>query len=295
MFAIPKFHVNKVASEQDLVEAGERINWSHQLLNIPTLWRKTAGQGVKVAILDTGIDTDHPDLKDAICDQKDFTGEGVTDLSGHGTHCAGIVGARLNNLGFVGIAPLCKIAVGKVLGNSGGGTYEQIADGVDWAVKIGAKVISMSLGGPGSNQRLFTSIHNALAKGAVVVCAAGNSGSTFSNTIGYPGRYGGVITIASHDSNGNRSGFSSRGGEIDFMAPGQEIYSTYMGGQYASLSGTSMATPFVSGICALVLAVDPHVKNCEDMRNALMRMAAHPGSHDNVSGYGPLNPFQYFG
>lgn len=294
MIGLPNFSVNKVCSESDLVEAGERIDWSHQLLSIPRIWRKTAGLGIKVAILDTGIDTDHPDLKLAIYDKKDFTGDGLNDLSGHGTHCAGVVGARFNGSGCIGIAPEAELAVGKVLGNDGSGSFDQIADGVDWAVEIGADIISMSLGGPGSDRRLFTSIHNALAKGKVVVCAAGNSGSIFSNNVGYPGRYGGVITIAAHDRNGMPSGFSSRGGEIDFCAPGQNIYSTYKNGSYASLSGTSMATPFVSGICALVMAVNKDIRNCEDMRNVLMQMAAHPGAHDSTSGYGPLNPFQYF-
>jgi len=295
MIANAKFTVNEVVDAKDVEANSERINWSHQLLKVPTLWRKSAGQGVKVAVLDTGVDLDHPDLESAITDYEDFTGDGIEDLSGHGTHCAGIIGSRLNGFGFVGVAPLCNIIVGKVLGNNGSGSLEGIADGIDWAVEKGADIISMSLGGPGTNHRFFQSVHNALASGAVVVCAAGNSGSTFSNTIGYPGRYGGVITIASHDSNGNRSGFSSRGGEIDFMGPGSEIFSTYKEGRYATLSGTSMATPFVAGICALVMSAKPgHIKNCEDMRNELMKMAAHPGAFDPVSGYGPLNPFQYF-
>jgi len=290
--ALPKFTVHDVVTQEQL-KTSERGNWSHKLLSIPSIWRKSAGQGIKVAILDTGIDTDHQDLKDAICETEDFTGDGIEDKGGHGTHCAGIVGARLNNVGFVGIAPKCDLAIGKVLGDNGSGTYDQIADGVDWAVSVGSQIISMSLGGPGSSDRLFKSIHNALAKGVVIVCAAGNEGSIFSNTIGYPGRYGGVITIASHDANGNRSGFSSRGGEIDFMAPGQQIYSTYLDNKYASLSGTSMATPFVAGVCALVMG-SKRIKNCEDMRNELLKMSAHPGCHDNVSGYGPLNPFKYF-
>ena len=295
MIANANFKVNEVIEAGDVDANSERINWAHQLLRVPSIWRKAAGKGVKVAVLDTGVDHDHPDLKDAIVDVADFTGDGVEDLSGHGTHCAGIIGSRLNGFGFVGVAPLCDLAVGKVLGNSGSGSYGWIADGIDWAVDIDADIISMSLGGPASDERLFKSIHSALAKGKIIVCAAGNEGSTFSNTVGYPGRYGGVITIASHDHNGNRSGFSSRGGEIDFMAPGSEIFSTYKQGRYATLSGTSMATPFVAGICALVMSAKPgKIKNCEDMRNELMKMAAHPGAFDPIAGYGPLNPFQYF-
>ena len=279
----------------------ERIGWSQLLTGIPEIWRQTQGERINVAILDTGIDPDHPDLQAGILDMEDFTGDGIEDLNGHGTHCAGIVGARLNGAGLVGVAPKCKLLIGKVLGNQGSGSFQQIADGIDWAVEKGAHIISLSLGGPYSSAPLFNSIYNALSKGVHVICAAGNEGSLFGNAIGYPGRFGGVITVASHDQNGNPSGFSSRGGEIDFMAPGESIWSTYKDGGYAKLSGTSMATPFVVGISALI--VSKHLSSpsnqtaldhCEDLREHLMRMATHPGHHDNQRGYGPLKPFKYF-
>jgi subtilisin len=160
----------------------------------------------------------------------------------------------------------------------------------------------MSLGGPFTTKELFHSIHKALSQGVFVICAAGNSGSLSSNNIGYPGRFGGVITIASHDYHGNPSGFSSRGGEVDFMAPGEEIWSTYKENDYASLSGTSMATPFVAGVSALIKSKhmttansQTPLENNEDLKNHLLRMASHPGYHDSERGYGPLLPFQYFG
>ncbi len=279
----------------------ERINWAERILGIPSIWVKTRGRGVKVAILDTGIDLDHPDLAQAIAAKKDFSGDGVEDRDGHGTHCAGIVAARLNGVGFVGVAPQAELLIGKVLGNDGTGSYEWIARGIDWAVSRGADVISMSLGGPGSNHRLFSALHNALAKGVHLICAAGNEGSLYQNSIGYPGRYGSVITVASHDEDGNPSGFSSRGGELDFMAPGSRIWSTYRDGGYAELSGTSMATPFVAGLAALIIskhrssrANQTALENNEDLREHLMRMATHPGYHDPERGYGPLQPFMYF-
>ena len=295
MLALPKFKVHEVATESEISAARDHLDWPHQLLSVPSVWDKTQGNGVTVAVLDTGVDPDHPDLRGAISKMADFTGDGIEDKSGHGTHCAGVIGARLNRVGLVGVAPKCNLIIGKVLGNSGSGTYDWISDGVDWAVDQGADIISMSLGGPGSSPRLFTSIHNALAKGKVVVCAAGNSGSIFSNTIGYPGKFGGVITVAAHDVHGRISGFSSRGGEVDFAGPGEAITSAYSEGRYATLSGTSMATPFVAGICALVMSAKPeYIKNCEDMRNELIKMAAHPGSFDPSSGYGPLNVASYF-
>ncbi|MDD1783166.1 S8 family peptidase [Enterovibrio sp. ZSDZ35] len=279
----------------------ERTNWAGAILRIPDVWRLTQGDGVKVAVLDTGVDPDHPDLISAIEDTVDFTGDGIEDASGHGTHCAGIVGARLNGVGFVGVAPKSTLMIAKVLANNGRGSNAWVANGVYWAVESGADVISMSLGGPQSSQALFKAIQYALFHGVYVICAAGNEGALNSNSIGYPGRYGGVITVASHDQNGNPSGFSSQGGEVDVMAPGSEIWSTYKEGGYASLSGTSMATPFVSGLAALIAskhktstANDTPLQNNEDMKNHLLRMATHPGYHDNQSGYGPLIPFGYF-
>lgn len=310
---LPSFTVSKkVTSSRQLKTAasqlgqftttqGERTNWAGSVLGIPDVWTITQGAGVKVAILDTGVDEDHPDLKEAIVTSADFTGDGVEDENGHGTHCAGIVGARLNGIGFVGVAPQSELMIGKVLDNEGSGAYQWIADGIYWAVEEGAEIISMSLGGPVSDSGLYDAIQYALYYGVVVICAAGNEGSLFQNSIGYPGRYGGVITVASHDMNGNPSGFSSRGGEVDLMAPGSDIWSTYKKGSYAELSGTSMATPFVAGLSALILSKhkttnhnDTPLVNTEDMKNHLLYMATHPGYHDNQTGYGPLQPFGYF-
>lgn len=306
-FGLPRIQIHRQASNAYQLNSvaqqdEEQVNWAGSILGVPNVWVQTMGEGIKVAVLDTGIDEDHPDLKDGIVASKDFTGDGVEDVNGHGTHCAGIIGARLNDVGFVGVAPKTELLIAKVLGNDGSGSFDWIADGVLWAVEEGADIISMSLGGPVSSHRLYQAIHVALAKGVMVLCAAGNEGSLFQNSIGYPGRYGGVITVASHDENGNRSGFSSRGGEIDVMGPGSNIWSTYVDGGYAELSGTSMATPFVAGLSALILAKhrgeavnNTPVDNTEDLKNHLLWMAAHPGYHSNEEGYGPLQPFQYFG
>ncbi len=279
----------------------ERINWAEAVLGIPRLWRQTQGRGIRVAVLDTGIDPDHPDLQSAIAEMRDFTGDGIEDENGHGTHCAGIIAARLNNVGFVGVAPQASLLVGKVLSNSGSGSFDWTARGVDWAVSQRANIISMSLGGPSISHSLYKAISSALARGVHVICAAGNSGSLYQNSIGYPGKFGGVITVASHDRNGNPSGFTSHGGEIDVMAPGSEIWSTYKKGGYATLSGTSMATPFVAGLSALVVAKHRRgsshrspLRNVEELKEHLLRMATHPGWHDNQSGYGLLQPFMGF-
>jgi subtilisin family serine protease len=303
---LPTFTVDKVARKDSYLQRlsssqRERLRWHESLLQLPAVWRKTQGEDVRVAILDTGIDSDHPDLKDAVIGVRDFTGEGIEDGNGHGTHCAGIVAARENSIGFVGAAPKAELLIGKVLRNDGRGWMGWITAGINWALDQGADIISMSLGAPVGNSQLHMAVHSALADGAIMVCAAGNSGHLFSNSIDYPGRYGSVISVGSHDRNGMPSGFSSRGGEIDFLAPGDGIWSTYKNGSYARLSGTSMATPFVAGLAALILARHRQssvsrtpINNTDDMREHLARMAAHPGHHDSARGYGPLLPFSYF-
>jgi subtilisin len=283
----------------------EKIAWGQYIIGLPDVWRQTQGEHVKVAILDTGVDSDHPDLNGAVMNVRNFTGgtdDDVEDGNGHGTHCAGIVAARINDVGFIGVAPKAELVVGKVLDDQGRGSNEEIAEGVEWAVTEKADIISMSLGGPFPSSRLYKAIYSALAQGVHVVCAAGNAGSLFGNSIGYPGRWGGVITVAAHDRLGNRAGFSSRGGEIDVMAPGSEIWSTYKNGQYARLSGTSMATPFVAGLAALIVSKHKKttdnatpINNNEDLKNHLLKMASHPGYYDNERGYGTLQPFLYFG
>lgn len=300
---LPRFRVGKIISETDLPNENiEETNWAENLLGIPDVWSQTMGKGAKVAILDTGVDLNHKDLKSGIVLTKDFTGEGVQDYNGHGTHVAGIIGARKDNVGFVGMAPECDLMIGKVLANDGSGSYDWISDGIIWATDNGAHIINMSLGGPDTTNRLFEAVHYSLMKGVIICCAAGNDGALFANSIGYPGKYGGVITVASHDWNGRISGYSSRGGEVDFMAPGQDIWSTYLDNSYASLSGTSMACPFVAGLCALIMAKhmdvedgDTPIFNTEDMRQHLLWMATHPGWHDPDEGYGALLPFAPMG
>jgi major intracellular serine protease len=268
---------------------------------IPRIWSETQGEGVKVAVLDTGIDTDHRDLTNALIDSQDFTGKGIEDQNGHGTHCAGIIAAYSDHKGLIGIAPKAKLLIGKVLDQDGKGELENIVQGINWAVEKKANIISISFGGNYSSNELHKAIHHALAEGVFVICAAGNQGSLYQSNISYPARYGGVITIAAHDQNGHPLGSSSRGGELDFIAPGDEVFSTYKDGGYAKLTGTSMAASWVAGLAALIKSKhnkkrnnETPLENNEDLREHLLRMASHPGSHDNETGYGGLIALENF-
>ena len=227
-------------------------------------WNTTTGINIKVAILDTGIDQDHEDLSDKIInkvnDQKNFTTSStIDDLYGHGTHVGGIVAAVTNNgMGVSGGCPDCALMNGKVLRDDGAGYYSWIANGIIWSADNGARVINMSLGGSSPSRTLESAVNYAWNKGVVLTGAAGNSGNQ-SKT--YPGAYKNVIAVAATNNKDKKASFSSYGAKwVDVAAPGQDIFSTFpnhpykinKSANYDYGSGTSMATPMVSAVAALV-------------------------------------------
>lgn len=249
LFRLPPYRVESVA-----VALAETIDWGLSNFQIPQQWRDTRGQGIRVAVLDTGIETRHPDLAEAIDESRDFTGSvvGPADRVGHGTHVAGTIGARRNQIGVVGVAPECRLLIGKVLGDDGSGRDDHVAKGIDWACDLGADVLSMSLGSPQPSAAIAAAIARAVAKGKFVICAAGNSGRP--DSVDYPAKLPDTVAVGAVDRHGRVAPFSSRGDEVDICAPGEDVLSTYLNSGYAKLSGTSMATPFVSGVVALMLA-----------------------------------------
>jgi subtilisin len=251
-FRIPDFTVHQL-----VVTCSESMDWSLKELGIPELWKRTTGKGVKVAVLDTGCAILHPDLKNQIEDSADFTNSkvGPGDTNGHGTHCCGVIAAERNDVGVVGVAHNSKLLVGKVLNDYGVGSPESIAKGIMWAVEKKADVISMSFGAPVDDPKIRKAVKYAHGKGVILVAAAGNEGPG-PQTVGYPGRYPEVISVAAVDFNRRIAKFSSRGSEVDIAAPGVDILSTYPPKNFAKLSGTSMAAPFVSGVIALKIAYE---------------------------------------
>jgi major intracellular serine protease len=254
------FTVNSVCENCAEIPLGVRQ------IEAPKMWKKgEKGLGVVVAILDTGVDREHPDLKDNIIDGRNFTNEGDSssyqDYNGHGTHVAGTIGARENEKGVVGVAPCCKLLICKVLDRNGSGSYDQIIAGLKWATewtgKKGEKVrvINMSLGGAENDPNLREAILNACSNGILVVVASGNEGDNREETmeLGYPALYNECITVSAHDKKYKLATFSNNNLEVDVISAGVEVHSTYLNGGYAILSGTSMATPHIAGAIALIL------------------------------------------
>ncbi len=293
-FELPPFKADLI----DVTQLSEIIDWGLRSLNVPEVWKKTQGEGVTVAVLDTGIALEHPDLKDAIIATRDFTGgNDPMDRNGHGSHCSGIVAARANQTGVIGVAPKAKLMMGKVLNDSGYGMMDWIVEGINWAFESGADIISLSLGSRRSDPKLEKAVKRVIDGGKIIIAAAGNEGEG-RDTISYPGHYPGVICVGSINREMRRSYFSSTGPNLAIMAPGEDILSCYPPDKYAKFSGTSMATPFIAGVAALILS--KHRKyggktpceNQQQMYEHLTKVAKDIGDPgwDEYTGWGIVNP-----
>jgi thermitase len=235
-------------------------------------WALTRGDGVAVAVLDTGVTTDNDDITPKVVKRANFgSGETGQDNYGHGTHVAGIIAATAGNgIGVAGVCPGCTILDGKVLDDNGYGTSSDIAEGINWAVTEHAAVINMSLGMRVSSRTLEAAVDNAWKAGLVIVAAAGNTGAQAKM---YPGAYTNVIAVAATDNNDAKASFSTYGAKwVDVAAPGVSVYSTFPNHKfgleangrsrgYDIASGTSMASPIVAATAALVVSRQPSAGN----------------------------------
>jgi len=236
--------------------ASSRYQWMHDMVNTYEAWGVTTGSpAVRVAVIDTGVNAGHPELMGRVFPED--IGLGTADDNGHGTHCAGIIAAALDNgAGGAGIAPGVGIISIRVLGADGTGSDSNIIRGINRAVAVRADIISMSLGGYYYNPAADAAIQNAAAAGITVVAAMGNDGG---NVVCYPAAYDNVIAVAAVGSSGLVASYSDYGPWADIAAPGSNIWSTASDGTYVEMSGTSMATPVVAGVAALYMSAVGHV------------------------------------
>jgi len=237
----------------------QQLPWGVNRIDAEWTWATYRGAQVKVAVIDTGIDQDHPDLVANIAGGVNFVSRPWwrpadpslwDDKSGHGTHVAGIIGAVDNAIGVIGVAPDVRLYGVRVLDKNGSGYISDIVAGVDWAVANGMDIANLSLGTDSDVQSLHDACDNAAAAGLLIVAAAGNDGKD----VDYPGAYSSVIAVAATDINDLVASWSSPGPQVYVAAPGVSVRSTWKGGGYATASGTSMAAPHVAGTLALMLS-----------------------------------------
>ena len=274
----------------------QEVPWGINRIGAPSAWSSSTGAGVKVAILDTGVQHDHPDLAANIKGGISVVGEENStdnadwnDVHGHGTHVAGTVAAVNNDVGVVGSAPDAWLYGVKVLYDNGEGPISDIIQGIDWAVENGMQVINMSLGTPDNVSSFKDACDQAYEAGLLLVAAAGNEGDGNPETTepSYPAAYDSVMAVSMTDSNDQVPSSSNSGPFVELAAPGVGIYSTHNESGYTTKNGTSMAAPHVSGTAALVWAWNPSLTNVQ-VRSILQQTAEDlgPAGRDTVYGYG---------
>lgn len=283
----------------------QTLGWQITNFKIPEIWKFSQGENVKVAVLDTGVDLEHSDLKENLLEGANFVESNLPpqDYASHGTHVAGIIAAKNNDLGIAGIAPEAKILPVKVLNNYGAGDMKAVLDGINYAVAQKADIICMSLGTRDPVEEIRVAIEQAAKSNTICFVAAGNAGNT--EQLLYPAAYTEAISIGAVDENCLRANFSCTGPNLDFVAPGVKIYSCVPKNTYAYMSGSSMACPFAVGVAALVLSAkrktDPNaVMNAADYREVfkqnsltvknLEELLAKQGSSRFWQGMGIINP-----
>lgn len=283
-----------VSAKPALSQPAQTLPWGVDRIDAEKVWSVTTGDPIKVAVIDTGIDIYHPDLKanlkggvNTINSRKSYN-----DDNGHGTHVAGIIGAIDNTIGVVGVGPKIDLYAVKALDRNGSGYLSDIIEGLDWAIANNIQVINMSLGTTADIQSFKEAVQRVNVAGITQVAAAGNDGKA----VNYPAAYPEVIAVSAADINDTIAYWSSFGPEVDLAAPGVSIYSTYKGQTYKTLSGTSMASPHIAGAAALVLTTSIGVWDLDgddvwdpaEVQNKLEQTAEDLGAagRDDLYGFG---------
>jgi len=280
---------NEVSEPNDALYAD--YQWNLPAIRAELAWPAAyEGEEVIVAVVDTGVDLNHPDLKNRLIEGYNVfteTADAYDDV-GHGTHVAGIIAANINNYeGIAGIAPRTRIMPVKVLDETGAGSTYAVAQGIIWATDHGAKVINLSLGNYAEAQFLHDAIRYAYDRDVVLIAATGND---HTETPGYPAAYDEVLAVGATDASRNLASFSNYGDYVDVAAPGVNIASTYPGQQYAAMSGTSMASPHAAALAAMIRSVNSSLTN-EQIMELIRSSAVDLGEegYDIYFGYGEIN------
>ncbi len=240
-----------IVKETNTGMRGQVIPYGIRMVGAPLEWRETMGEGIRIGVIDTGVDRRHPDLKDRIRDYRNFTDpdiKNVTDENGHGTHVCGSLSASNTGKGVVGVAPRSELYVAKAFDKDGASSEDRIINALYWLAEKEVHIVNMSFSATDFTDKYRDVIGEIYQKDIIMVAAAGNQGEM---GVGYPAKFPSTITVAAVDMMKRTTAFSSVGDEIDVCAAGKDVYSTYPNNKYALLSGTSMATPLISGSVAL--------------------------------------------
>lgn len=271
----------------------EIIDYGIKLIDPLKMWNETKGENIKIAILDTGIDYKHDDIKHAVYGGVNFTSSvkgDYMDRCGHGTFCTGIIAANANNFGIVGIAPKAQVFAVKVLNDHSQGTLNWLLQGIDWCIRNKMDIISMSLGFEKDYPKLHNVVRVADKNNIIMVAAVGNN--KFEPDAEFPARYDEVIGCTAVDASKHIARFATTGSKIEVAAPGVSITSTFLRNQYAIGSGTSFSTPHVVGAIALIqskfLKDNGRKMTNEEMKQFIRTHCEDLGDRgrDNLYGYG---------
>ncbi len=263
-----------------------RLQWGLKKTGFEKAWNRSRGGGIKVAVVDSGLDVRHIEFRLKVAARWDFRNNNKTveDTTGHGTHVSGVVAARTGNRrGIAGGCPNCRLLSAKVIGSEGWYYYNDMVDAVIWSADKGARVINISAYGTGDSSALHKAVRYAAGKGALVVSISGNDGT---RSPVYPGAYRSVLATTSTDRHDRRAGNAGYGGWVDVAAPGIGIFSTVPGG-YGTFSGTSQAAPHVSALAGLIAT---KIKRPETIRRRILLTARDlgPRGRDPYYGHGRI-------
>jgi len=274
---------------------GEKYDWGLLDLNVPDAHKKTLGENIKICVIDSGK-PNHFELDDAIAEYKNFTdGDSVDDKLAHASFVSGILAAKTNDEGIIGVAPKSKLYIAKALNDDGTGDPAFTTNAVAWAIEQKVDLINISAGMFFDFRPLYQQVKRAYDENIIILSATGNTSNRYYD-VAYPARYTPeCIGVGSYSKNRKYSSFSSTGANVAFSMPGKDIYSCGLNNTFMKSSGSSFSCPIMTGVCALILARHKQVKNpstpCEtpqQMLEHLKKYAVDLGEH-NKYGFGTIN------
>ena len=297
---LPRVQLPDLNPEYVLQSMSEVYDWGLLDLNVPSVHKKTMGEGIKIAIIDSGK-SEHFETINNTSAAKNFTRMvATTDKNGHSTFIAGIIAAEKNNEGIIGVAPKSTLYFAKAMDDAGRGDPSSLTKAIIWCVRQGVDIISISAGMFFDFKPMHKAIKEAYAKNIVIVAAAGNTGTRHYD-VAFPARYSEVIGVAAYDQQRHAAKFSSRGINVACAMPGVDIYSTHLNNQFCKSNGTSFACPILAGICALILSqhrkLGEHINTpCNTPKQMLEHLSKYTidlGDKKSV-GFGTVDTTQMF-